>query len=68
MISGFLPAILALIFYVVDPVLGVLFALISPAVIALDSNGDYAEVVVLVVFTLAVYFVRQSITDIDEDK
>jgi len=63
-----LPAFLALIFYVVDPVLGVVVALVTPSVIALDNNGDYAEVIVVVIFSLAVYFVRQSMTDIDEDK
>lgn len=57
-------AILALIFYVISPELGIVIAVVTPNVLTLDVNGDYAEVVIEVMFALAVYFVRKSYEDI----
>ena len=60
-------AILAVIFYAIDPLLGVIVAIVMPSIVALDSNGDYAEVIVFFMFSLAMYFVRKQMTGIDEE-
>lgn len=57
-------AVLSLIFYVVDPMLGVVLALVLPSVVVLDTTGDYSEVVIVVILAVALYFVRKvSILD-----
>lgn len=58
--------IAALIFYIVDPMLGIIVALVFPYAVALDTSGDYAEVVVALIFAVAVYFVRKVAFDQEE--
>lgn len=55
MITGFI----ALIFYVIDPILGVILALVLPSIIALDSTGEYGQALVTIIFAVALYFVRK---------
>ena len=59
--------VLALIFYAVDPVLGVVIAVVMPSVVAMDSNGDYSEVLLVVFLAVAFFFVRRAaINDLEE--
>ncbi|MBI3167259.1 MAG: hypothetical protein HYZ22_02190 [Chloroflexi bacterium] len=58
--------IAALIFYIVDPMLGIIVALVLPYAVSLDTTGDYAEVVVALIFAVAVYFVRKVAFDQEE--
>ena len=51
--------IISLIFYIVDPTLGIILAITLPGAIALDSTGEYRQVLVGVMFAVAVYFVRK---------
>lgn len=53
-------AIVALIFYVVDPMLGVIMALILPSIVAMDTEGNYAEALLVVFFAVALFFVRKA--------
>lgn len=53
-------AVLAGIFYVVDPMLGVIVALVMPSIVAMDSNQDYAEVLIMVFLLGALFFVRRA--------
>lgn len=57
-------AILSLIFYVIEPMLGLIVAVVMPNILTLDTNGDYAEVIIVIMFALAVHFVRKSFEDI----
>lgn len=58
--------IAALIFYIVDPKLGVIVALVLPYAVSLDTSGDYAEVVIALIFAVVVYFVRKVAFDQEE--
>jgi hypothetical protein len=58
--------IAALIFYIVDPMLGVIVALVLPYAVSLDTSGDYAEVVIALIFAVVVYFVRKVAFDQEE--
>lgn len=57
-------AILAGIFYAISPILGVIVAVVMPSIVALDVNGDYAEVIIVVFFLLAMHFIKSQIEDI----
>lgn len=50
---------LALIFWIVDPMLGVIMALCLPSVMALDTDGSYASVLVAVMLAIALYFFKR---------
>ena len=52
-------AILAGIFFVVDPFLGVIVALVTPSIVALDYTNEFYEVGALVIIYGAMYFMRQ---------
>ncbi len=56
-------AVLAGIFYAISPELGIVVALVTPAVMTLDMNGDYAEVVIEVFWFLAMFFMRRQIEE-----
>jgi len=58
--------IASLIFYIVDPMLGVIVALVLPYAVSLDTSGDYAEVVIALIFAVVVYFVRKVAFDQEE--
>lgn len=58
--------IAALIFYIVDPMLGLIVALVLPYAVSLDTSGDYAEVVIALIFAVVVYFVRKVAFDQEE--
>jgi len=60
-LQGFfmIPAFLAAIFYAVDPMLGLIVAIVSPAVLARDTDGSYGSVLVMVLFFGAIFFVRR---------
>jgi len=49
----------ALIFYIVDPILGVIMALVLPAALALDTTGEYSSALASIIFGVVVYFVRK---------
>ena len=49
----------SLIFYVIDPMLGIIVALVLPSAVALDLTGEYQYVFVSVFLILAFYFVRK---------
>jgi hypothetical protein len=53
--------IVSLIFYIVDPVLGVILALVLPYALALDDpmNNDYGHTLVTIIFAVTVFFVRR---------
>jgi len=50
---------IALIFYIVDPLLGIILAVVLPGVIALDTSGEYGHVLAGVMFAVVVYFIRR---------
>jgi hypothetical protein len=52
-------AIIALIFYWLDKELGIIMAIVSPTVLAMDTDGSYKEMFVLVFIGLGFYFVRK---------
>jgi len=54
---------LSLFAYAVDWQLGVIWALVLPQLVALDTNGNYAEVFVFVILSIAVRFVKISMQD-----
>ena len=58
--------IAALIFYIVDPFLGVIVALVLPYAVSLDTTGDYSEVIVAIIFAVVAYFVRKVGFDQEE--
>ncbi len=58
---------ISLIFYVVDPMLGIIMAVALPSIIALDSTGEYGHALVGVIFGFALYFVRKVGFDNSED-
>jgi|GEM_PF-4779130 len=54
--------IVSLIFYIVDPVLGVIVALILPYALSLDDTstaGDYSYTIVAIIFSLVAFFLRK---------
>jgi hypothetical protein len=57
--ASVLIAFIAIIFFAIDKHLGVIMAIVIPAVVGADGNGTYAEVLVVVLFALAVWFVRK---------
>jgi len=58
--------IMSLLFYVIDPFIGIILALVLPVSISLDTNGDYAEIVITFLFASAMAFVRKLSTDREE--
>lgn len=50
----------SLIFYVVDPMLGVIVALVLPSALALDTTGEYSSALVSIIFAVAMYFIRKT--------
>jgi len=53
-------AVLALVFYIFDKHAGILIAIVMPTVVAMDTDGNYSEVLVLVLFATAMIFVRKT--------
>jgi len=53
-------AFISLFYYAVDPMLGVLVALVLPSLVALDTTGDYSEVFVFLILAGAVYLVKRT--------
>ena len=54
--------IVSLIFYIVDPILGVIVALILPYALSLDntsSTGDYSYTIVGIIFSVVSFFIRK---------
>lgn len=51
--------IVSLIFYMADPILGVIMALVLPIAVSLDTTGEYSYAVVSVMFAAVSYFVRK---------
>ncbi|MBI5945356.1 MAG: hypothetical protein HY864_13385 [Chloroflexi bacterium] len=58
---------IALIFYIVDPMLGIILAVGLPALVALDSTGEYSHALGGIMFAVAVYFVRKVGFDQEEE-
>lgn len=56
----------ALIFYIVDPLLGIILALVLPSVVGMDITGEYGNTLLAVVFAVVVYFVRKVSFDQEE--
>lgn len=56
----------ALIFYIVDPLLGIILALVLPSVVGMDTTGEYGNTLLAVVFAVVVYFVRKVSFDQEE--
>lgn len=52
-------AILAGIFFVIDPILGVIVAVVTPSLIALDYTNEFIELGAIVIFYGAMFFMRQ---------
>jgi len=59
-------AVVALIFWMLDPMLGVIMAVVLPSVVAMDSTGDYPQVYVVVFLAFGLWFVRLMRDDKDE--
>jgi len=59
-------AFLSVIFWFVDPFLGLIVAVVSPAVIALDSDNSYGHLLAMVLFFAGVYFVKHITKDKDK--
>lgn len=55
--------LLALIIYVVDPSLAIVFALIVPGVLSLDIDGNYSHLFVAVILTATFFFIRKVSMD-----
>jgi len=53
-------AILSLFFYIIDPLLGLIMAIVLPSVLALDTTSTYGEILVICLLGVAVHFVRKS--------
>jgi len=53
-------AVLSLFFYIIDPLLGLIMAIVLPSVLALDTTSTYGEILVIGLLGVAVYFVRKS--------
>ena len=53
--------ITSLIFYMVDPILGVVMAIVLPYAISLDNSlsGEYGNTVVAIIFGVVAYFIRK---------
>jgi hypothetical protein len=60
-----LAAVAALLFYIVDPYLGIIVALMAPGIIGLDTDGNYSELLTFLLFVVGVFFVRQMVSDKD---
>jgi hypothetical protein len=60
-------AFVALLFYIVDPLLGIVLALVLPSVLALDTDGSYGQSLLVLLLAVAVYFVRAVAFKKDED-
>jgi hypothetical protein len=52
----------SLIFFVVDPVLGVITALVLPSVMALDVDNSHSYLLAYVLFASAILFLRNLIS------
>jgi uncharacterized membrane protein YobD (UPF0266 family) len=53
-------AILAGIFYIADPFLGVIVALVVPSLIALDSDQTYYSLGAVIMLYIAFFFMRKT--------
>lgn len=51
--------IVSLIFYMADPMLGVIMALVLPLAVSLDTTGEYSYVIAAVIFGVSAFFVRK---------
>lgn len=56
-------AIASLIFYIIDPMLGIIVALLAPSIIGLDMDGTYGELLVFLLFAVGAFMVRRLSTD-----
>jgi len=56
-------AFLSIFAYAIDWQLAVVYALVLPSLVALDTTGYYSEVFVFVILSLAVRFVKIAIQD-----
>jgi len=56
-------AFLTIFAYAIDWQLAIVYALVLPSLVALDTNGNYGEVFVFVILSLAVRFVKMSIQE-----
>jgi len=61
-----LVAILSFIWFVVNPIMGVITALVMPSVVAMDSDGEYSEVVIVTIAQIVLYFVYRIVNREDE--
>lgn len=51
--------IVSLIFYMADPMLGVIMALVLPIAVSLDTTGEYSYVIASVIFGISAFFIRK---------
>jgi len=58
-------AFLSIFAWAMDKELGIIFALVLPSLVALDTTSDYSEVFVFVILAIAVKFVKYAIQEHD---
>ncbi len=56
-------AILAGVFFILNPTLGVIVALVMPSVIGLSKDGNYSQVIAVVFLFIAFHFLQQQFSD-----
>jgi len=52
--------VISLFFYIADPILGLIMALVLPSILSLDSDGSYGEILAFVLLGIGIYFVRKA--------
>lgn len=56
-------AVCALVFYMIDPRLGIIVAVLAPGIVGLDTDESYSDLLVFLLFAVGALFVRKMSTE-----